>query len=491
MQLVAERLFRSAQLRVATAACVRGEDRRPSEPEQVVPLERACDVGVHVAELRAVALIKDDHRVAREHLVALVRLDERRQLLDRRDDDPRTTVLKLLLQYRRGCVRVCRALLEPVILTHRLVVEVLAIHDEQHLVHTRHLRGELRCLERSERLARTGRVPDVSSGIECAERLVVRRDLDLLQDPLGRDDLVRTHHQQVAIRGEHAVLRQDVQQRMLREERFHERGQLRDRLVVRVGPPTGELERVARLPALASTARLLLLGQVPVASAVGVVLRQRAIADHKQLHILEQARARPEAVTLVTIDLVERLADVHATPLQLDVHHRQPVDEHGHVVPVGVLRTTIGSGTFAAPDLVLVNDLQLIIVDVRLVNQRNVLRRPIIAPEDLDVVLLDTRRLLDDAIVGTCDLRREELLPLGIREGHPVDLLELHAEVRDQLCLRCDRQVLVGLPLEESDHLLLECGLRLIRISLRRIVNILSDDRALRRDRDRIVRARR
>ena len=92
---------------------------------------------------------------------------------------------------------------------------------------------------------------------------------------------------------------------------------------------------------------------------VGVVLGQRAVADHEQLHVLEQARAGPEAVALVAVDLVERLADVHAAALELDVHQRQAVDQDRHVVAVGVLGAAL-----ALADLVLVDDLQPVVVDV-------------------------------------------------------------------------------------------------------------------------------
>ncbi len=108
--------------------------------------------------------------------------------------------------------------------------------------------------------------------------------------------------------------------------------QVGDRLVVRVGPPARELEAVRGL-----LARPLAAGQladVPVAGGVAVVLRQRAVADHEQLYVLEQPRVGPEAVALVAVDLVERLADVDTAALQLDVHHRQAVDEDRHVVAV-------------------------------------------------------------------------------------------------------------------------------------------------------------
>ena len=77
VQLVAERLLGGPQLRVAAARGVDGEDRRAGEAEQVVALERLGDRGVHVAELRAVALVEDDHDVPAVDLVALVGGDER------------------------------------------------------------------------------------------------------------------------------------------------------------------------------------------------------------------------------------------------------------------------------------------------------------------------------------------------------------------------------------------------------------------------------
>jgi hypothetical protein len=43
-------------------------------------------------------------------------------------------VLQLLLELGGRRVRVGRALLEAVVLAHRLVVEVLAVDDEEHLV---------------------------------------------------------------------------------------------------------------------------------------------------------------------------------------------------------------------------------------------------------------------------------------------------------------------------------------------------------------------
>jgi hypothetical protein len=72
--------------------------------------------------------------------------------------------------------------------------------------------------------------------------------------------------------------------------------------------------------------------------------------------------AGPEAVALVAVDLVEGLADVDAAALELDVHHRQAVDEHRDVVAVGV--ASAPPGLAGAGHLVLVDDLQPVVVDV-------------------------------------------------------------------------------------------------------------------------------
>ena len=214
----------------------------------MVAPERPLIASVHVTELAAVALVEDQHHVFAEDLVVPVALHEDRKLLDRRDDDPRARILQLALQLRGRGVRVRRPLLEPVVLPHRLVVQILAVNHEQHLVHVRQPACELRGLEARQRLPGPGRVPDVAAGLDLAGQLVVGGGHDPLQDPLGRDDLIRPHHQQLAVHIEHAIPGQDVQQRVLREERLREPDEVLDRPVVRVRPPRCELEAVRRLP---------------------------------------------------------------------------------------------------------------------------------------------------------------------------------------------------------------------------------------------------
>jgi len=205
-------------------------------------------------------------------------------------------------------------------------------------------------------------------------------------------------------------------------------------------------------------------------------------AYHEELHVLEEAGAGPEAVPLVAVDLIERLTDVHTAPLELDVHHRQAVHQHRHVVAVGA-----GRAAFALGDLVLVDYLEPVVVDVALVDEHDVLGGPVVALQDLDMVLLDAPGLLCRSFIRARDLLREEPLPLGVAERDPIESLKLRAEVRDERGLARERQVFVGLGLQELDECLLQGGLGLIRRLLGGFRKVLGNDRALRAHGDRVV----
>ena len=111
------------------------------------------------------AFVEDKYIVLPQHLLLyLVFPQERGDLLYRGDDDfCMAALLQLLEQDAAVCVAVGTVGAEAVILLHRLIVEVLAVHDEDHLVNAVQLGGELRRLERGERFARTRGVPDIAS----------------------------------------------------------------------------------------------------------------------------------------------------------------------------------------------------------------------------------------------------------------------------------------------------------------------------------------
>ena len=53
-------------------SCIGGENRRARKTEQVIFLERLDNLGVHIAELAAVALVEDDDAMFVEHFMTLV-----------------------------------------------------------------------------------------------------------------------------------------------------------------------------------------------------------------------------------------------------------------------------------------------------------------------------------------------------------------------------------------------------------------------------------
>lgn len=66
-------------------------------------------------------------------------------------------------------------------------------------------------------------------------------------------------------------------------------------------------------------------------AVVSVVFGVHAVADNKDLHILEQAAADPERIPMVTIDLVKGLFQSRAATLKLDLHQRQAIDQQRDV----------------------------------------------------------------------------------------------------------------------------------------------------------------
>ena len=329
----------------------------------MVTLEFLDDCCVHVTELAAVAFVEDEHDVLAIDFVCAVLADEYGELLYGGDDDACLRVFKLAFQHGGAGVAVGCAFLEAVVFLHRLVIQVLAVNHEQHLVDVLHAACQPCRLERCERLAAARCVPHVASAFYRSIFLVVCRDADLLQYAFRRGYLVRSHHEQQLFRCQHAILRQDVEQRVLGEERGGEVHQVGYHLVVPRRPEARKLKAVAGLLFPLLVAALACLGYVRGAGGVAVILRLRAVADDEQLHVLEQAAACPEALAVVAVDLVERFLDVNAPAFQLYVDERQAVHKNGHVVavfPHAFLRR------------VLVDHLQRIIVYVVLVYQVNV-----------------------------------------------------------------------------------------------------------------------
>ena len=196
VQLVAERLRCGEIARVGRASCVDCKNRRSCKSEQVVLFEIVNNGLVHITELAAVALVKDDHNVLLVDLMPRILLNEGRQLLDGGNDDMSFRVFQLAFQNRCTGVGVCRSLLEAVILFHSLVVQILAVYHKQHLVDVWQLRCQPCRFEGGQRLAGASGVPDVAAALDAAILFVVVGDFDAVQYSLGCRDLIWAHHHQ-------------------------------------------------------------------------------------------------------------------------------------------------------------------------------------------------------------------------------------------------------------------------------------------------------
>lgn len=164
----AKQLRRCPHTGFSARTCICCVNRCSGKTEQVVLFEVVNDSTVHITELAAVALVKDDHNMLLVDLMPRILLDEGRQLLDGGNDDMCFRVFQLAFQNRGAGVGVCRSFLEAVILLHRLIVQVLAVYHKQHLVDV----GQLRCqpcrFEGGQRLAGASGVPDVAAALDAA-----------------------------------------------------------------------------------------------------------------------------------------------------------------------------------------------------------------------------------------------------------------------------------------------------------------------------------
>ena len=158
---------------------------------------------------------------------------------------------------------------------------------------------------------------------------------------------------------------------------------------------------------------------------------------------------------------MERLADGYATALQLDVDERKPVDEHGHVIAVVVLRAVVFG------DYVLIGDLQTVVVNVLFVNQRDIFRTSVIAPQNLHIVLLNLAGLFRNAVVGIGNALGKEPLPFAVGKAVVVQRFQLCAQVGDQLRLAVNRLVLIALLCQKADKLRFERSFALIGVGAR------------------------
>ena len=192
--------------------------------------------------------------------------------------------------------------------------------------------------------------------------------------------------------------------------------------------------------------------------SVGVILGIRAVGHHKNLHILKQARSRPKAVPLIAVDLVERLPDGHAPPLQFNMYHGQAVHQNRHIIAVVVGRALLFGNS------ILVDNLQAVVVDVLFIEQGDVFAAAVVPAEHLHKVLLNEPGLFHDATFGVCQHLAEKASPFLIGKPVIVHRFQLKAQVVHQIFFLVDGQVLIAQFLQQTDKLPLQFRLALVRI---------------------------
>ena len=116
--------------------------------------------------------------------------------------------------------------------------------------------------------------------------------------------------------------------------------------------------------------------------------------------------------------------------------------------------------------LILVDDLQSVVMDVLLVDQRNVFGASIIPVQHLLTFfpILNLPGLLGNVLVGVGNYITEKLPPLRIGKLVVVQLFQLAAEVGNQFILGMQRQIGVALLAQQPDKLFFQFRLALVAV---------------------------
>ena len=272
-------------------------------------------------------------------------------------------------------------------------------------------------------------MPYISACIDRTQHTLVGSDAYLLNDGFGSGNLIRSHHHQFAVCREDTIPREDIENRMFGKERSRKIIQVPNDIILSIRPIRGELKRIASFGGFLD---LLLAGLVRpfavlylrfVTRGVGVILGVRTIGDNEQLDILKQSAIRPKRIIAVSLDLIESLTYRHTSTLEFDMYHRQTINENRHVVPCAV---------FAFCGRVLMNDLQAVLEDMRLVNQFDVLKTGVVLFDVLQLgstVVLQQFGFVGNRCAFVRELRTEETFPLIVGKLDMIEFLQLLAEI--------------------------------------------------------------
>ena len=102
---------------------------------------------------------------------------------------------------------------------------------------------------------------------------------------------------------------------MLCKEGLREVHEICNDPVISVSPVGSKLKAVGCLLA-ALLGRVVLLLDVAGSGGIGIILGECTVGDDKDLHILIKSGASPEAVSLISVDLIECFLDCDTTAFQ-------------------------------------------------------------------------------------------------------------------------------------------------------------------------------
>ncbi len=286
-----------------------GKDWRPGKTKQLCVLEEVHDRFMRVTELAAVAFIedKDDALFAQVCELSFIPFmsDSVIQFLNSSQRQFGAALLEMFYQ-RTGVVGGIHAVFRKTVeLFRRLIIQIPAINHKNDPIHFRHFHDHLAGFERGQRFTGASGVPDITV---LRTSLFVEILLHMADHRLTGIKLVRAHHHQ-ALTGfiQHRVVGDHFGDVTDFQKCVGEFLQRFERVILFIGPEEGLLEVVG--------------------AVVGVIFGVHAVADNKDLHILEQAAAYPEGIPMVTIDLVKGLFQPQAATLKFDLHQRQAVDQ--------------------------------------------------------------------------------------------------------------------------------------------------------------------
>lgn len=320
------------------------------------------------------------------------------ELLDGGDDDFVGVVVGYEAADERGSVGVFldATLLKAVELFAGLAVEIFTVDDKEAFVDVGVELEKRGGLERGQRLARTGGMPDVAVAAVLADTLV---------DGLYGVNLVGTHHEHLLLgNNEDHVTADGHAQRTLEQEGIGEVVEADDLFVVAIGMLVDGQEIFIGIEGKMA---IVIVGEVPGLCPVG---------DDKELDEAEQGPGVAVAgVFFVVNDLLHGPAGADTEVFEFDLDGGDTVDQKHHVV---ALEAVVGV------DAELADNFEGVFTPVLDVDKGVVERGAVVARKTVD--LAEPGRIGED--VGSDDLV-EKTLEFSVSELDAVEGLEMIAEV--------------------------------------------------------------